>query len=224
LEPPNNEPQSGPGPDFGSSQDAPSESAFVRFGLLFYGVLAAAGVIWRVGFYREPIFLLDPSGVPSDIAWVRDVGLGVATAALLIGGSDWMTKRTAWGDELARVMARALGPMSVPNAVLLAFASGFAEELFFRGALQPRAGLVLASLLFGCVHFVPQRAFLPWTGFAVVAGLLFGVLFEWTGNLIAPIVAHTLVNAVNLPLLVRRYGPGAAAGDENEPEEPGGPF
>ena len=194
-----------------SENQPPPESRFVRLGLLFYGAMAVAGVVWRVGFYREPMFFLDPAGTPADIVWGRDLGLGVATAAVLIVGSDWMTRATHWGDELARAMARALGPLSVPNAVLLAFASGFAEELFFRGALQPRAGLVLASLLFGCVHFVPQRAFLPWTAFAVVAGFLFGGLLLFTGNLIAPIVAHTLVNAINLPLLVRRYGESAPA-------------
>ena len=116
-----------------------------------------------------------------------------------------MTRKTAWGDRLARNLAEALGRLTVPEALLLAFASGLAEELFFRGALQPRVGWLLASTLFGCVHFVPRREFLPWTGFAIVAGLLFGALFAWTGNLIAPIVAHIVVNGVNLPLLVRRY-------------------
>ena len=32
-------------------------------------------------------------------------------------------------------------------------------------------------------------------------------MFETSGNLIAPIVAHSVVNGVNLPLLVRQYGP-----------------
>ena len=107
---------------------------------------------------------------------------------------------------MGRALAEAVGPVSVPNLVLLALASGLAEEMLFRGALQPRVGLVLASLLFGCVHFVPRREFLPWTVFAILAGLLFGAIFEWTGNLIAPVVAHILVNGVNLPLLMRRYG------------------
>ncbi len=185
----------------------PGENRFVRMGLVFYGILAAAGVVWRVGFYDEPIFFVSAGATLEDVAWTRDLFLGVASALFLIGVSDVMTRRTEWGDKLARAMAAALGPLSIPNAVLLAFASGFAEELFFRGALQPRAGLVLASLLFGCVHFVPQRAFLPWTAFAIVAGFGFGALFLYTGNLLAPIVAHTLVNAINLPLLVRRYGP-----------------
>ena len=82
-----------------------------------------------------------------------------------------------------------------------------AEEAFFRGALQPAAGWLLASLIFGAVHFVPRREFLPWTGFAILAGLLFGALFEATGNLVAPVVAHMLVNAVNLRWLSLRYAP-----------------
>ena len=46
---------------------------------------------------------------------------------------------------------------------------------------------------------------LGWTVFAIAVGFLFGFLYEWTGNLIAPIAAHTLVNAVNLRLLSVRY-------------------
>jgi hypothetical protein len=84
--------------------------------------------------------------------------------------------------------------------------SGFAEEAFFRGALQPQVGLVIASLIFGVVHFVPRREFLPWTAFAIAAGFLFGWLFDTTGNLVAPVVAHASINAVNLWLLSNRDG------------------
>ena len=91
------------------------------------------------------------------------------------------------------------------TVVALALASGVAEEAFFRGALQPHVGLVAASLIFGVVHFVPRREFLPWTVFAVAAGFLLGWLFDTTGNLVAPVVAHTTINAVNLWLLSNRH-------------------
>ena len=185
----------------------PTETNFVRLGLLFYAALAAAGGVWRIGFYDEPILFTSVAAQAEELSLGRDLLLGVAAAAVLIALSDWATLKTRWGDDLARAMARALGPLSVSNAVLLALVSGFAEEVFFRGALQPRVGWLLASLLFGCVHFVPRREFLPWTGFAIGAGLLFGALFVWTGNLLAPVTAHVVVNGVNLPRLVRRYGP-----------------
>ena len=74
------------------------------------------------------------------------------------------------------------------------------------GQCLAEARLVPASLVFGLAHFVPRREFLPWTGFAVAAGFLLGALFDATGNLVAPIVAHTTVNAVNLRFLSRAYG------------------
>ena len=101
----------------------------------------------------------------------------------------------------------------------MAVASGFSEELLFRGALQPRVGLLVASVLFGAVHFVPRRQLLPWTGFAIAVGLLFGWMFETTGNLVAPVVAHCVVNGVNLPLLIRQYGGESGGESEGSPEE-----
>jgi hypothetical protein len=186
--------------------DATPGAGFVTLGLLFYGVIGVAAVIWRIGFYGESILYASAAAEEAGLSPVRDVALGLLAGGLLIGISDWMTRATAWGDRLARAMAAVLGRLSVPDALLLALASGLVEEVFFRGALQPRVGWLLASLLFGCVHFIPRREFLPWTGFALVAGVIFAALFEWTGNLVAPVTAHVLVNAVNLPWLIRRYG------------------
>jgi hypothetical protein len=68
-------------------------------------------------------------------------------------------------------------------------------------------GLVPASLIFGLAHFVPRRELAPWCLFAIAAGLLLGGLYEWTGNLVAPVVAHAGINAVNLRLRAARAAP-----------------
>lgn len=187
--------------------DAAAEFDFTRMGLLFYGVMAIVAVLWRVGVYGESIFFTGPEAEASGIAWGPGLGLGVLAGVGVVLLSHVMTRATRWGENLARAMAQALGRLSTPDAILLAFASGLAEEMFFRGALQPRVGWVAASLLFGIVHFVPRREFLPWTFFAIAVGFFFGALFDSTGNLLAPIVAHGLVNAINLPMLVKRYEP-----------------
>jgi len=178
---------------------------FVRVGLLFYGLIAIAAVVWRVGFYGEELWQTSPPH-PSPMSETAALGLGVACGLATVAFSYILTEWTGWGRELATALAQSIGPVTVPNAVLLALASGFAEEALFRGALQPRAGLVLASLLFGAAHFVPRRELLPWSVFAVVMGFAFGALFNATGTLTAPVAAHTVINAINLPLLVRRYG------------------
>jgi hypothetical protein len=175
---------------------------------LFYGVLAVVALAWRSGWMGEPIFFASAAGSERGVHWLADAGLGLFTAFLLVFLSRELVARTRSGEALARAMGRVLGALPVLHTTLLALMSGVAEELLFRGALQPQLGLVAASLLFGLAHFVPRREFLLWTAFAVVAGALFGALFIGTGNLLAPMVAHVTVNAVNLPHLARRYGRG----------------
>jgi hypothetical protein len=135
--------------------------------------------------------------------------VGLLAGGIVILLSNEMTRRTAWGEELARALASLLGPLRWRECALLALVSGVAEEAFFRGAVQPHVGLLAASVIFGLAHLAPQRELWPWTGFTLLAGLLLGWLFEATGNLIAPVVAHALINAVNLRLLSVRYGGGA---------------
>lgn len=179
---------------------------FVRLGIWFYGAMAIVAVLWRTGIYGEPIFFASTESENQPVAWLANLGLGVAVGLVVVLLSGIATRVTKWGDELARAMAETLGPISTPDAILLAVASGMAEEMLFRGALQPRVGLIVATVLFAAVHFVPRREFLPWTAFALVVGIVFGLMFEATGNLLAPIVAHAVINGINLPMLVNRYG------------------
>lgn len=178
----------------------------VRTAAVFYGVLLLLALGWRSGWAGEPLLYAGPEAAAQGVSWLRDVGVGAAAAALVIVVSGELTERMPWGRRLAERLAALLGRPSPAQIALLALSSGIAEEAFFRGALQPRVGLVAASLLFGLAHFAPRRELLPWTAFSVVAGFLLGALFEGTGNLVAPIVAHVGINWVNLRLLVKRYG------------------
>ena len=114
---------------------------------------------------------------------------------------------TEAGRALAGELARLLGPISLGRAWLFALASGLAEEAFFRGALQPRVGFLAATLLFAAAHFVPAAKLWGWALFALVAGALFGALFAATGDLLAPFLAHALVNGLNLRWLASRERP-----------------
>ena len=87
--------------------------------------------------------------------------------------------------------------------LLISIFSGVGEETFFRGAVQHEFGLVAASLLFGIVHIGPDRRYLAWTAWAVLAGFLFGALYEVSGGLLAPILAHAAHNAATLLLWKR---------------------
>jgi membrane protease YdiL (CAAX protease family) len=163
-----------------------------------------AALLWA-GLSGDSLLYFSPEAEVRGVRPLPDVGLGIVAGVLVILLSDQLTRRTRSGTNLARALGRLLGRLSLAECALLAAVSGVAEEAFFRGVLQPRIGLLAAALIFGLAHFVPRRELAPWALFAVVAGLLLGILFESTGNLVAPTVAHASINAVNLWLLSERY-------------------
>jgi len=183
--------------------------ALVGMALRFYGLMFAAAWLWRTVWLGEPLLYASPEAAARGVEALRDVAVGLLAAGVVIGISHQWTEHTRSGRALARGLASLLGPLATRHVVVLALLSGIAEESFFRGALQPRVGLVAASVIFGLVHFVPRPEFRVWTAFSLAAGFLLGFLFDATGNLVAPVVTHVVVNGVNLTLLVR----GGASGE-----------
>jgi len=174
----------------------------VRAGVAFYAALFGLAWLWCAAI-RDRSLVVAPGG---SIRWVRDPAAGAIVAVLVIVLSAALTERTALGRSLARALGAALGPLGLRDCLVLAAASGLGEEAVFRAALQPEVGLVAASVVFAAVHFVPRRDLWPWSVFALGAGLLLGALYAATGNLVAPVVAHAGINAVNLRWLSRQYG------------------
>ena len=81
---------------------------------------------------------------------------------------------------------------------------GPAEELLVRGGIQgllkrawgPWPGIVGASALFGSLHYIGGGSgALAYVVFAFLLGILLGYLYERTGNLVVPMVAHGGYNA-----------------------------
>ena len=181
------------------TRSSPTPGAWLRLAVLFYGALAALAWLWRSGFHGEPLLLAGPD---AGVDIVSDVVSGLVAAAFVLAASGLLS-RTVAGQALSRALAEALGPLPASYCLALALASGIGEEMFFRGALQPRVGWLAASVLFAAVHFLPRRSLWVWSVFALGAGLLLGGLFEWTGNLIAPVIAHVTINGINLVRLTR---------------------
>jgi len=114
------------------------------------------------------------------------VALGAANLALLerpIG--PWAAMRAAVDEVLIPTFAG----LSRWQIVTVSAAAGIGEELFFRGFLQPLAGVVAAALAFGAAHVAGARlvAFGIW---AAGMGLVLGGLATATGGIVAPITAH----------------------------------
>ena len=174
-------------------------SPFYRSAWGAYLVIAIIGVIWA-GYHHGDISLDIFIGVET---LVIDVGLGLASGLGLL--LFWGLGRS-WIDDMRRVeveIRHLIGPLETSEALALALISGFAEELFFRGAMQASWGWGWALFVFTILHTGPGRAFRYWTVFALVAGGVFAWLTLERGNLLPAIVAHVLVNGVNLVRLCR---------------------
>lgn len=89
-----------------------------------------------------------------------------------------------------------------PRIAAMAVGAGVCEELLFRGVVQTwidgfapvAVAVIVSNIIFGVLH---MRTVL----YAVIAGAVgvyFGVIFVMTENLLAPIIAHGLYDAVAL--------------------------
>lgn len=67
---------------------------------------------------------------------------------------------------------------------------GVAEEVFFRGFVQDRVGLIAALAAYTAVQAVERKWALGLA--ALLGGAVWGLLFWWSGGLLAPVVAHVL--------------------------------
>lgn len=187
----------------------------VGVSLAVYLPLATLGVAWAAlgrGVaalsHPEPWLALDPLARHGLSA---GLGLGVAIVTVLV--SQRWTRTFRWARALHLSFREVLGGLGGGGILLLALASGLGEELFFRVGMQPTLGYVATSLIFGVVHIGPDRRFLPWTLFAVVMGFALGGIYQASGSIVGPILAHVSINAANLGFIVRHDPRGPAPTD-----------
>ena len=185
---------------------------FVALAAVFYAVLLlAAAAVGALG--GRDAFALGDSTLFGLLVGTTSASVTVALGVILYRLLPALRRLS---DELA---PRLVDGAKRRDLVLVSIISGVGEEAFFRGALQPDIGLVTSSLLFGILHVGPDRRYLVWTVWAVGAGFLFGLLYVWTGGILASVIAHVLHNAATLLLWRwsrrKRYG---TFGD-NAPEE-----
>jgi membrane protease YdiL (CAAX protease family) len=196
----------------------------LHLGLLLYLAMVALAV--GIAWLRDDSLLVRPVETPT---WMPEAlaatglshalfssALGLAIAIVTIASTELLLRRASWARALRGEFRAALEGASSGDLVMLALASGCAEELLFRGALQPWLGLWITSLIFGAVHFVPNKALLPWAIWAGVMGVLLGLVHEHTGSIAGPVIAHVLINAVNLHR-VARFDPALDEGDPHAP-------
>jgi membrane protease YdiL (CAAX protease family) len=174
-----------------------------RVAITYLGASAAAvtiAVLWRGSspfVYPEPWLVL-----PSVVSHVYSAVIGLSFGGLVALSTRIFVTRFAWARNLHRELRPVARDLSAGGIAAVALLSAFGEELLFRGLLQPWLGFWFQAFVFGIVHAQlrgPSRW--AWVAWATLMGFAFGAIFALTGSLLGPILAHALINWLNLGYL-----------------------
>lgn len=161
----------------------------------FYLVLTIVGFLWHAVAQGHN----DVWGIAGPKTWlIAGPALGVVLGLAVVGLFRRLEVRSAWVGELQREFADLLGPMEHREVLLLAMASAIGEEVLFRGAMLDAWGLVATTIAFGLLHIPRRLGLWRWTASALALGGVLGAITLATGNLGAAIVAHFVINYLNL--------------------------
>jgi CAAX protease family protein len=156
-------------------------------------ILAAAGV----GLYirRNPSGSADRLGLVVPKWWHVAIALAAAGAFFAFSQlADWLAH--VWTPDIAHQVDRTtqhlFGGLDTPTGIAaLALAPGICEEILFRGALQPRLGLLLTALLFASIHTQYGISLDALAVFIIAIGL--GLIRKYT-NTTASSICHVAYN------------------------------
>lgn len=153
---------------------------------------------------------------PSSRGWFKAIFLGLGMGLLVLPAaiglhmlSSFVIKEVYAEPEMQAPIRVLQLSVTLTQRIIFGVAAiaiaPLVEEILFRGILYPlikqrgypRLALWFTSLLFAMIHS-NLGTFLPLLFLAVV----FVWLYEWTDNLLAPILAHAVFNAANFCLLI----------------------
>lgn len=186
------------------------------------GRLAAQGLATLVGFVGSVLLAarwLDHRapgelGVRLDGRWWLDLAFGLSLGMLLMAAIFGVELAAGWIEITGAFAPVEDGRFLIPflSGIVLFVCVGISEELWVRGYLIPNlaeglngrwigpraavvTALVVTSVIFGLLHLPNPNASMMSTIGIVMAGLVLGLPFVWTGSLAIPIGLHITWNA-----------------------------
>jgi uncharacterized protein len=168
-------------------------------------ILAAAGV--GLFMRRNLDQAAQRLGLVVPAWWQIVLALASAGAFFAFGlGMDWLSHALTpdVAHQVDSTTQRLFGGLGTPLGIaLIALAPGICEEIMFRGALQPRLGLIATALLFTCIHTQYGLSLDALSVFVIAIGL--GLIRKFT-NTTTSAICHISYN-----LIVGLVGVGLAA-------------
>lgn len=166
-------------------------ATFISGSLVVSSVLTIIVLIWPMKMfdYKHD---LTPAGIET-----KYVLLAIFASIIGITGTDVLSALA----DLPNIMGEQFNNMSmtVTGALAISVIGPIAEEVGFRGAIlgymlrkgvNAKIAIVVSALLFGIIHMNPAQV-----PFAFVVGLILGVVYYKTGNILLTSLIHILNNS-----------------------------
>ena len=132
-------------------------------------------------------------------------GLGAGITLAFAGyGFYFFAKKTKLFYEAVELFEQNLSPiikrLGFFDIILLSCVSGSVEEIFFRGLIFKKVGIIISSIAFGLLH-LPKPRFWIYALWATGSGAILALLFFWSGSIWTSIIAHITNNLIGMVLL-----------------------
>lgn len=183
------------GADLNAGLDSPA--LIWANGIILLVGLALPPLVWVLAFYQggvkawaHALFLRFTDA--GKIALFSLLGVGAAVVMLILAVLVTVLLQQVGYDPENPVVEGMAAIMTWPLVFWIALSAAIGEELFFRGFLQPRIGIVASAVLFGLLHMsygVPLQVFIP-----LLFGFLLSFLVVYTRSLVPAMVAHFCYN------------------------------
>ncbi|MBM7564453.1 CPBP family intramembrane glutamic endopeptidase [Paenibacillus sacheonensis] len=154
------------------------------------------GFIWLLFQSRNPFYLFKPGDTPDFAYW----GFGLAAAVIAV---DMLAARFVpeEANDDGGVNDRIFRNRPVWHIAVLSLIVAICEETLFRGAVQYHIGPYWTSIIFAAIHVRYLRHWIP-TGLVFCISYALGWIYIKTGTLLAPILAHFIIDLV-MGLVIR---------------------
>lgn len=159
-----------------------------------FALWAVVGVGWLTR--RRLLQALERLGLaaPRPVEVAVGIGVGLISVAIILV-LEIVAGAVGWGldEDVQRLTEVLIGPLlgSIPGILTLGLAAGIGEETLFRGALQPRFGLFITSLLFALLH--SQYGITLSTLAVFIVGMILGLVRN-RYNTSTCVIAHASYN------------------------------
>ncbi|MBI1929350.1 CPBP family intramembrane metalloprotease [Candidatus Poribacteria bacterium] len=161
-------------------------------------VMVSLPISWKLGAWEH----LTESASPL----AQQIGIGILAGMLSLGidGALHETFKRMLGQRYLNVFERhgraVLGAMRWPAYIAGGLMAALTEEPLFRGVLllsfdNRVLGIGMAAVVFAFCHWL-RLEFLGFWFWAILEGLLFGILMVLTGSLLVPMIAHGIHDLV----------------------------